>query len=320
MGVEVPALAAPDGPHRPGELRFQRLAATPPPEGRSVLEADAIVPGPPDAGGSVVAGGDLDGDGFADLVFGQTLGDEDDAGTVYWFRGPVTGEHAAAEAEASFAGSEPHEHAGTAVANAGDVDGDGLDDILIGASGIHVGDALVGGAYLLLEPTTGDFSLGVIADAALTGPTDETVSSLGWAVGGGDLDGDGHAGLVVGGVDSESFVVSGPVTGTVALGTDADGVVVSTYRQIGFAVSDLDGDGFEDLAIRTERVDSAVVFGPVVGTVDLDRADVQVESSSRYASTMAGADFTGDGGIDLAIAYLHGDGRAGVAVLSWTGW
>ena len=66
--------------------------------------------------------------------------------------GPITGNVALSDAELKLTGEDTSDYAGTAVAGAGDVDGDGYDDILVGAYGDDDGDPSggnSGAAYLL---------------------------------------------------------------------------------------------------------------------------------------------------------------------------
>jgi hypothetical protein len=123
--------------------------------------------------------------------------------------------------DAKLVGEHDGDVAGVSVSGAGDVDGDGHDDLLVGAYGNKKGGAYyVGAAYLVLGPVTGTFDLGR-ADAKLEG---ESVDDwAGWSVSSArDVDDDGHDDLLVGApYNSEggssagvAYVVLGPVTGT----------------------------------------------------------------------------------------------------------
>ncbi|RME20297.1 MAG: hypothetical protein D6798_20790, partial [Deltaproteobacteria bacterium] len=79
------------------------------------------------AGFAVAAAGDVDGDGFDDLVIGAPYSDAgtSNAGAAYLVRGPATGGGSLSAAAATWLGTDASENAGIAVAGVGDVDGDG---------------------------------------------------------------------------------------------------------------------------------------------------------------------------------------------------
>jgi len=92
-------------------------------------------------GNSVANGGDVNGDGFADLVIGD--GSSGNFGVAYLYLGGASGIGAAPSV--TVVGTESGGDFGAAVATAGDVDGDGLGDVVIGASNVGNG---VGRVYL----------------------------------------------------------------------------------------------------------------------------------------------------------------------------
>jgi hypothetical protein len=91
---------------------------------------------PNDSFGLDVAGADLNGDGYADVVIGAPLDDPDgraDAGSVRVYLGGPSGP--ATDPALVLVGDAPAEHFGARIANAGDVDGDGYPELLVGATG-----------------------------------------------------------------------------------------------------------------------------------------------------------------------------------------
>ncbi|MDP6935513.1 MAG: integrin alpha, partial [Myxococcota bacterium] len=85
--------------------------------------------------GSAIAGaGDVDGDGLSDLIIGAPYRDTRGywAGAAYLVSGPMDGSSALHLSDAQFYGWSDFDHLGAAVSSAGDVDGDGYDDLLIG--------------------------------------------------------------------------------------------------------------------------------------------------------------------------------------------
>ena len=211
-------------------------------------------------GYAVAAAGDTDGDGQVELIVGApwargAAGSE--AGVAYLVEGPVTTSgRLTSLAMASLSGAAASEHAGTAVAGAGDVDGDGYDDLLVGAPGAAPRGA--GAAYVVRGPVTGSLDLAA-ADTVISGdaPSDE----LGTAVTAADLDGDGLSDVIVGAPSSgtgatgggAAFVFFGPTSGSVQA-SEAGGVLAdSTERESAgstlAAPGDVDGDGYEDLLV-----------------------------------------------------------------------
>ena len=92
------------------------------------------------------------GDGLDDLLVGAY--DNDDGGTAYLILGSSLGSTAEidlSDADYSFVGETSSDFAGCSVSGAGDVDGDGLDDLLVGAYGLreyqHAGAGIYHGAF-----------------------------------------------------------------------------------------------------------------------------------------------------------------------------
>ncbi|MDP2308965.1 MAG: integrin alpha [Pseudomonadota bacterium] len=146
-------------------------------------------------GDSVARAGDVDGDGYGDVILG---GDSQGPGTVWLVHGPGTvGTLDIESAETSFVGEVAGNLAGAYTAPAGDVDGDGWADLLIGAYGVDLSDYNEGAAYLVRGP----FAAGTIllADSVTrwVGPGDGAVAGSAVA-GGADVDGDGLPDLLVG--------------------------------------------------------------------------------------------------------------------------
>jgi hypothetical protein len=146
-----------------------------------------------DAFGFCVSGaGDVNKDGFADVVVGayhNNAGGKD-AGRAYVFNG---GKSVSTSPDAVFTGEAAGDAFGYAVGAAGDVNGDGYADVVVGAYGNDAGGSAAGRAYVYLGGATPD----PVADWLLTG--DMTLDNLGFAAAGaGDVDGDGYADVVVG--------------------------------------------------------------------------------------------------------------------------
>jgi len=101
------------------------------------------------AGGAMASAGDLDADGYDDILVGA-LG-YGSAGAVCVLYGPLSGTIELDDAETTWFGEDAEDNAGYAVAGVGDTDGDGMPDILIGAPDNDAGGHWAGAAYLLLS-------------------------------------------------------------------------------------------------------------------------------------------------------------------------
>jgi len=151
------------------------------------------------SGWSVASAGDVNGDGYDDFLVGA-YGDEEgetDAGQTYLILGKETGwamDTNLSDANASFIGEHADDWSGNSVASAGDVNGDGYDDFLIGAFGDDDAEVDAGQTYFILGEASADwgndFDLGN-ADAFFIGEDEEDLSGASVACAG-DVNGDGY--------------------------------------------------------------------------------------------------------------------------------
>lgn len=292
-----------------------------------VSSADAtLIGGPGDRAGKSVATGDVDGNGRPDLIVGAN---EDGtggsyAGAAYLVLDGVSGNLDLAFADASFIGEDAFDDAGRNVAFAGDVDGDGLGDMLIAARENGEGGTNAGAAYLVRGGTSGVVDLSA-ADAKLVGEESEDEAGIGLAAAG-DTDSDGLADILVGargknkggGYEGLGYLVLGSVSGTLDLsaadarfvGENADDKAGNTVASAG----DVNGDGRIDFLVGAYGNDEAgtdagaayYLFGNVSGTVDLSTAEARFlgESSGdgigQYGVT-GDEDVDGDGLDDILL-------------------
>lgn len=274
------------------------------------------------AGYSAAIVGDANGDGVDDVVVGAPdamFQSYEHAGAAYLLLGPITDSGNLEEAHAIWGGEATWAWAGGAVAGAGDMNGDGLDDILIGAITDPEAGYDAGAAYLLLGTPSGELSL-ANAEAKFLGEDEEAWA--GYAVASaGDVNSDGHPDLLIGAAYQESgankagavYLLLGPNPKSQSL-TSADAILhgseewESTGSTLGCS-GDVDGDGFSDLVIASDGRDSGrgaihVVFGPAEGVLDLHNDALELlgpSSGSGTGSAVMLVDANGDGLSDILV-------------------
>ncbi|MDP2305038.1 MAG: MopE-related protein [Pseudomonadota bacterium] len=162
---------------------------------------------------SIANAGDNNGDGYEDLIIGADGYDEtaSDVGRAYLYLGPISSSITALDAVATVTGSGATDMVGKSVSGRGDIDGDGFDDVIVGAPNHDLGGATTvnaGAAALLYGPTVGDLSL-TTADASWFGAASNLLGASGRIVG--DVDADGYDDFMLGapGTSNESLATVG---------------------------------------------------------------------------------------------------------------
>jgi hypothetical protein len=298
--------------------------------------------------GQDLDGGDFDGDGIGDLVVGA---DEDDtngnqAGAVYLFSGTAlaAGCTSTLDADLTVYGVMDGDKLGSGVAQVGDVDGDGLDDLL--ASSPYADPVYSdAGLVLLYTGLGGAMASGAAPDAAAIFRGEASNSYLGredMVGAAGDVDGDGHGDFLMVAVGYDSvdqsdagkaylWLGSPELLGTFEvsraqrafIGNSNDGFLGDSISPAG----DQDGDGLGDFILGAYKDDSpasnagrtAILHSSSIekwgSDTPFDHADRLLDglNSSDYAgrSVAGGVDVDGDGSSDLAVgAYGYGSGGA----------
>ncbi len=277
------------------------------------------------AGWSVAGAGDLTDDGQIDLVVGAvgrtTTGA--DGGALYVVSGDERGTIDLVFSEARVLGTDGGDWAGHAVANAGDLNGDGVADLLFGAPYADGAVGFSGAAYVFYGPITGTLDA-LDADAVRYG--DLAGDLGGFAVAGaGDTDDDGRADFLVGAPEDDAhgsgsgaaYVFSSLPSGSAALST-ADARIEGTAPgdNAGSALAggaDFDGDSYADVVVGAPlddgvESDAGAVYaflGPLSGIYTFEDADAQswgAIGDSRFGASVAIlADTNGDGGDDIVV-------------------
>ncbi|MFH1467885.1 MAG: integrin alpha [Pseudomonadota bacterium] len=263
--------------------------------------------------------GDVDADGLADILVGDDWAD-DFTGEVFLAVSPLEGEAYMPDvAVADIVGETPYGYFGGAVAGVGDVDGDGVPDLLAGAK-YEEG----GGAAWLISGTTRGYH--TVSDVGVAVRGSEDYPTVGYALAAlGDTDGDGLDDFLVGtssAIESPGVaLVRGPLVTDLAF-EEADAVFLPHPDADEFgdgfgasisSVGNQDGDGLPDVAIgapvatvSVEDEGAIYIFaGSVSGKLDGSQARTvltgELEHSYAGSSVDSAGDVNGDGQTDLAI-------------------
>ncbi len=270
-------------------------------------------------GYSVACAGDVDADGYDDLIIGACHQGATDRGRAYLYRGSPTGPELIPTWNAG--GGQDYMAFGWSVATAGDVDGDGYSDVLIGAPLRDCPDPDEGRAYLYRGDPTG---LG--ASAAWQAEGDQASANFGFSVASaGDVNGDGYSDVVIGAYrysadqsgEGAAFLYQGSADG---LGGNPVWQVAGGQANagLGFSVAtagDVNGDGYGDVicglpwfSSEEEHEGRADVYcGFAAGLTQYPTWSANgTQSNDEFGTCVATAgDVNGDGYSDVIIGAPH---------------
>lgn len=284
-------------------------------------------------GVSISSAGDVNGDGFADVIIGVPNYDngETDEGRAYVYHGSITGLAVAPSWTREI--NQVSARFGYSVSGAGDVNGDGYSDVIVGAYAWDNGQTDEGGAFVYHGSAAG-----LLAAPSWTGESNVTYNPYyGLSVSSaGDVNGDGYSDIAVGAVfwtngqtnEGAVFVHYGSAGGlsTPVSWTYETNVTNTNFSQSLGCAGDVNGDGYADLLVGSPYYDNgetdegrAFVFHGsttgLPGSPDWTYESNQVSAALSWSSGSAG-DVNGDGFSDVIIGanyYDNGQADEGVA-------
>ena len=289
--------------------------------------------------GRVAGAGDVDSDGYADLLATAAVSDRrhDAGGAAYIYYGSATGLALPREQVLISSDNAARDYFGVGLDGAGDVDADGYSDVVISTPDTDHHGTDSGSAYVFFGSSSG---LAISREQQLHASDAQPDAGFGGvSAGAGDLDADGFDDIAVGASgESTAALYAGavyvyygassgidPARETKLLASDAARIDVFGVWVVGGG--DIDGDGYSDLAVGAPGDSDGggyasgsvyVYYGGSTGIV-ASREDqllaTDSESYDQFAS-LAGGDFDHDGYADLAVgAYGNDDlgARSGAA-------
>jgi hypothetical protein len=284
--------------------------------------AASLLPAPPgklEFGGWVESAGDINGDGYGDVLVSAPY----NTASVYVYLGSPTG---LSLSDTVLSGSP-----GFGVTTASDVNGDGFSDVLVAVGQTHGNsgevDVYLGSATgLSSTPTVLSFS-GKLSSANSSGYFGVDVADAG------DVNGDGFGDVMIGLYSTGTGPSGGTGTIAIFLGSATGLVAGPKFENPGPAYSlwgdrlakawDINGDGFDDIVMGDPGFGGSAVqiaFGSPAGPTTLTPVNVPADNTGGFGDPVAGGgDINGDGFMDVLIGAIGSPGAAYVYYGSRTG-
>jgi hypothetical protein len=296
-------------------------------------------------GYAAASAGDLNGDGFGDIVVGANTSTSN-SGAAYVYYGSVDGiddvGSASADVSLSITGTPINSYFGYSVNSAGDLNGDGIDELVVGAMNVEVNGQADGSTYVYYGSKEG---ISNDPSVTLTPRNSNGSANFGASVNtAGDLNGDGYGDLVIG-APRQDGMIDGFYTKNTGIvyiyhGSSSGINSIAEMELVGvkninlgtsvYPGGDLNGDGYEDLVVGAPANDShdntSTYPQPMVyiyngsptgpGSVpdqkiisygtEFNNTDVGTDGTS-FAGHLSTGDINGDGYNDIVISAFRED-------------
>jgi len=268
-------------------------------------------------GASVASAGDVNGDGYGDVIVGSGYFDngQTDEGAAFVFHGSANGVTNTIRAQLEI--NQADARMGYSVSSAGDVNGDGYSDVIVGAYNYSNGQAGEGGAFVYHGSASG-----IINTIQAQLEINQAGASMGYSVSSaGDVNGDGYSDVVVGanwfsnGQSGEggAFVYHGSAAGIgTTIKTQLESNQVNAHQGNSVAgAGDVNGDGFSDVIIgaggfdngQTDEGAAFVYHGTSTGISTTIQTQLECNQTNAYmgSSVASAGDVNGDSYCDVLV-------------------
>jgi len=271
---------------------------------------------------SVSAAGDVNGDGYDDVMVGADGNDAggDEAGRAYIYFGGSSMNNAA---DVVLSGARAHDHFGMSVSTAGDLNGDSYDDVIVGAPCNFLGASDMGSAFIYF----GGSSMDSTADLNLSGTAkyDQFGVSVSDA---GDVNNDGYDDAIVG---ADEYYLPGPGHAYLYLGgpamdnaSDVTFAGPAVWDIYGISVSsagDVNNDGYDDMIVgadESNQIGLGRAFLYIGGPAMFNISDSNLTGAALYdlfGHSVSSAGDVNNDGCDEVIVGAYGND----AGINWGG-
>jgi len=285
-------------------------------------------------GFSVSSAGDVNGDGYSDVIVGAERYDngQSQEGGAFIYHGSSSG--VTATASTTLESNQAYACFGISVSSAGDVNGDGYSDVIVGANGYENGQTDEGAAFIYHGSASG-----ISTTASTTLEENQAYSGFGQGVSSaGDVNGDGYSDVIVGAYFYENgqsnegvaFIYHGASSG---ISTTASTTLEENQAGAYFGISvssagDVNGDGYSDVIVGAGYYDNGqykeggafIYHGSASGISTTASTSLEENQAGAYfgISVSSAGDVNGDGYSDVIVGarfYDNGQTKEGVAFI-----